>query len=183
MATTIRSLREDHTGSPVFLHYKTNGSVDMRFWIGAQAYFLPISLILKALVETNDREIYEKVVFGNNFHTSIDVTEEVQTMLQQGKYKVNSLAETLNTQQQCLDYIGKEFKALFSKEGKHQDISNVEAAHVVFKQYMLVHLDSLQDKFECLMYGHFITVNFVDTCYRNCTLWQRTKSNRKVWTR
>jgi hypothetical protein len=59
-------------------------------------------------VDTTDKEIFEKTVFGNNFHKGMDIAEEVQTMLQRGKFEGGATEnlETLNTRKQCLNYIG-----------------------------------------------------------------------------
>ena len=55
----IRSVRRDQTSQTNVLHYLNDGNVTFRFSWRKNEYLVPVMMILKALVETNDREIFE----------------------------------------------------------------------------------------------------------------------------
>lgn len=58
----IRSVRQDQTSQTNVLHYLSDGNVTFRFSWRKNEYLVPVMMILKALVETNDREIFEGIV-------------------------------------------------------------------------------------------------------------------------
>ncbi|KAL8500732.1 hypothetical protein ACS0TY_020352 [Phlomoides rotata] len=57
-AVVIRCVREDQSAVTVKLYYLNNGSARLGFWIQGREYLLPVGIILKALTETTDHEIY-----------------------------------------------------------------------------------------------------------------------------
>ena len=62
MACTIRCVRPDQTSQTVTLHYLNDGTCNLRFLIRKQEYFIPIVVLMKALINTTDRDIYERIV-------------------------------------------------------------------------------------------------------------------------
>ena len=54
----IRSVRPDQTSQTNVLHYLSDGNVTFRFSWRKNEFLVPVMMILKALVETNDREIF-----------------------------------------------------------------------------------------------------------------------------
>ena len=63
-ATLIRSVRPDQTSQTNVLHYLDDGNVTFRFSWRKNEFLVPVMMIMKALVETNDREIFEDLVGG-----------------------------------------------------------------------------------------------------------------------
>ncbi|KAK3006319.1 hypothetical protein RJ639_015928 [Escallonia herrerae] len=57
-AVVIRCVRKDQSAVTVKLYYLSNGSARLGFWIQGKEYLLPVGVILKALVDTTDHEIY-----------------------------------------------------------------------------------------------------------------------------
>ena len=57
----IRSVRPDQTSQTNVLHYLSDGNVMFRFSWRKNEFLVPVLMVLKALAETNDREIYEGV--------------------------------------------------------------------------------------------------------------------------
>ena len=61
----IRSVRPDQTSQTNVLHYLNDGNVTFRFSWRKNEFLVPVVMILKALIETNDREIFDGIV-GND---------------------------------------------------------------------------------------------------------------------
>eukprot|EP00959_Pyramimonas_sp_CCMP1952_P088031 1841973-Pyramimonas_sp.AAC.1 len=62
LAASMRCVRSDTTSVTVRLHYLTDGRANLAFSLRKREYFIPAALLLKALVDTTDREIYDKIV-------------------------------------------------------------------------------------------------------------------------
>ena len=64
-ATVIRCTRQDNTSLTVGLHLLTSGSARLRLTIRKSEYFIPLVLLLKALRQCSDAEIYERACGGD----------------------------------------------------------------------------------------------------------------------
>ena len=63
----IRSVRPDQTSQTNVLHYLNDGNVTFRFSWRKNEYLVPVVMVLKALIDTNDREIFEGLIgFGGS---------------------------------------------------------------------------------------------------------------------
>ncbi|KKK17391.1 hypothetical protein AOCH_002024 [Aspergillus ochraceoroseus] len=148
----IRSVRPDQTSQTNALHYLSDGNVTFRFSWRKNEYIIPVVMILKALVETNDREIFEGIV-GSASSEGIKntfVTDRVELLLRTYKaYRIHSRAE-------CRSFIGEKFKPVL---GVPMDISNEEAGAEFLRKVVLPHLGNQNvsetqdyDKFKMLMF-------------------------------
>lgn len=102
----IRSVRPDQTSQTNVLHYLSDGNVTFRFSWRKNEYLIPVMMIMKALVETNDREIFEGIV-GSATSKGVNntfVTDRVELLLR--TYK----AYNLHTRSSCRAYLGEKFK-------------------------------------------------------------------------
>jgi DNA-directed RNA polymerase I subunit RPA2 len=79
-------------------HYLNDGTCTVRFLIRKQEFFLPATLLLKALGDATDLEIYEKVTHGDTNNTF--VTERIELNLREFKQF------GLDTRLECLAYLG-----------------------------------------------------------------------------
>ena len=102
---SIRSLRPDQTSQTNVLHYLTDGNVTFRFSWRKAEYLVPVMMILKALVETNDREICNGILGTSSKKATPNsfVADRVELLLR--TYK----AYDLKTRKQTLSYLGKHF--------------------------------------------------------------------------
>ena len=101
----IRSVRPDQTSQTNVLHYLTDGNVTFRFSWRKNEYLVPVMMILKALVETNDREIAEGIIGSSSSNTPNSfVSDRVELLLR--TYK----AYNLKTRSQTLAYLGEKFR-------------------------------------------------------------------------
>ncbi|KAJ4796363.1 DNA-directed RNA polymerase subunit beta [Rhynchospora pubera] len=150
-AVVMRCVRDDLSGVTLKLYYLQNGSARLGFWIGGREFLLPVGIVLKALIDTNDREIYasltsfysekykrEKGVVGTQL-----IGERAQIILDEAK------DHELFTRDQCLKHIGEYFQA--AMDGFERDSYEV-VAEAVLKNYIFVHLTNNHDKFNMLIF-------------------------------
>lgn len=148
----VRSVRPDETSQTNVLHYLNDGNVTFRFSWRKNEYLVPLMMILKALVETNDREIFEGLV-GPPTSRGIEntfLTERVELLLR--TYKTYSLYSKTQTRA----YLGEKFRVVLSVP---DTMSHYEAGTEFLRKIVLVHLgcvdvteDQNTDKFKMLLF-------------------------------
>lgn len=148
----IRSARPDQTSQTNVLHYLSDGNVTFRFSWRKNEYLVPVMMILKALVETNDREIFEGIVGGSSSKgvKNTFVTDRVELLLRTYKgYKLHGRSS-------CRAFLGEKFKPVL---GVPNDMSNEDAGTEFLRKIVLPHLGNQNvtraqdyDKFRMLMY-------------------------------
>jgi DNA-directed RNA polymerase I subunit RPA2 len=94
----IRCVRPDQSSHSISIHYLNDGNCTVRFSYRKQEYMIPLVMVLKALVPTTDKEIYDSIVQEDDNNTF--VTDRVELMLRAMK------RYALYTQDQCLAFIG-----------------------------------------------------------------------------
>lgn len=138
----IRSVRADQTSQTNVLHYLNDGNVTFRFSWKKNEYLIPVMMILKALIETNDREIFDGIIGADTSDSFL--TDRIELLLRTYQQNYN-----LYGQQETLAYLGDKFRIVF---GASPDVSDIEVGKEVLKRIVLVHLDSSADKFRMLMF-------------------------------
>ena len=132
-ACVIRCVRPDQSAVSVSLHYLTDGGAMIRFSLQKQEFFIPVILLLKALMETSDREIYDRVVCGNK--------DDAFTA---GRIEMN-LRESkkfgLFTKEQHLAYIGSRFRTILQMP---PCITDVQVGVYLLRRYIFVHLSKAE---------------------------------------
>lgn len=138
----IRCVRPDQTSQTNVLHYLNDGGVTFRFSWRKNEYLVPVMMILKALVETNDREIFNGIV-GTETKNSF-LTDRLELLLRTFKvYGVSS-------RQENLAYLGDKFRVVM---GASPDLSDAEVGEEVLRRIVLVHLgDDNRAKFRMLLF-------------------------------
>lgn len=148
----IRSVRPDQTSQTNVLHYLSDGNVTFRFSWRKNEYLVPVMMILKALVETNDREIFEGLIgsSGPNVVHDTFMSERIELLLR--TYK----SYNLHGRGRNRAYLGAKFKPVL---GVPHDISDQEAASEFLRKVVLVHLGNVEvtesqnnDKFRMLLF-------------------------------
>ena len=130
-ATVIRCTRQDNTSLTVGLHLLTSGSARLRLTIRKSEYFIPLVLLLKALRQCSDAEIYERACGGD---ASDDfVSDRMQSALREhADYK-----EPLHTCAQCLAFLGAKFRPVLRPPAR---LSDVEVGELLIRRHVLVHI-------------------------------------------
>ncbi|KAH7555821.1 DNA-directed RNA polymerase I polypeptide 2 [Bipolaris maydis] len=149
----LRSMRPDQTSQTNALHYLSDGNVNFRFSWRKAEYLVPICMILKALVETNDREIFEGLVGAagsEGLEQKQFVTDRVELLLR--TYKVYGLHSKAKTRA----YLGEKFKVVMQLPA---DVTDEEAGTEFLRKIVLPHLGCVNvtpaqdaDKFRMLLF-------------------------------
>eukprot|EP00762_Andalucia_godoyi_P006323 ANDGO_05931.mRNA.1 DNA-directed RNA polymerase I subunit rpa2 len=134
-----RSVRPDQTSVNNLLHYLTTGEVLYGFTISKQQFFIPVVLMLKAMKNCTDAEIFDHVVAGQYSNTFL--TERVELVLEEAR----SRYPNCNTQAQCLAFLGSRFRSRLRMNSK---ISDLEAGIELLRKNILVHLLSGDAKYD-----------------------------------
>ncbi|EDQ84628.1 uncharacterized protein MONBRDRAFT_12630 [Monosiga brevicollis MX1] len=138
----MRCVRPDQSAQTVVVHYKNDGTCTLGFSYRKQQYLIPAILLLRALSGVSDRQIFMDIVRGDMSNSFL--VERVEIMLRQ------YTRERLFSQQACLAYLGNLFKVILNL---HPETSDVEAAHILFKRVLLVHIapNDFQAKYRVLV--------------------------------
>jgi DNA-directed RNA polymerase I subunit RPA2 len=142
-AIVTRCVRRDQTSVTVSVHYLLNGDCTVRFALRRVSYFIPALILLRALVDTTDRAIYEKILQGDTENTF--VSDRIEAMLREWA----THTPPCDTRAQCLAYIGSRFRSGLDLPERWTDI---QAGETLLRKYLFVHLDSMEDKFNFLIF-------------------------------
>jgi DNA-directed RNA polymerase I subunit RPA2 len=127
-ACQIRCVRPDQSSKTLTLHYLSSGSATLRFSLRKQEFFVPVLLLLKALVDCTDREIYDRLVQGHTDNAWL--TDRVELMLRSG------LHSGLRSREEVLRYLGRNFRIMTRVEPSVRD---EEVGRLVLRDVLFVH--------------------------------------------
>ena len=153
LGVEIRSVRPDQTSQTNALHYLSDGNVNLRFSWRKAEYLIPVVMVLKALVETNDRDIFEGIVGAADSEGLAEkqfVTDRVELLLR--TYKVYGLHSRAMTRA----YLGEKFRVVLQIP---EDTSDEDAGTEFLRKIILPHLGAHNvtdrqdtDKFRMLLF-------------------------------
>ncbi len=101
---------------------------------------IPLVLVLKALTEASDKEIFEGIVQGEYDNTFI--TDRVELLLRSTK------VWKLHSGKACLEYLGQKFRVVLNCP---EDWSDLQVGGYLLSKVVLVHLPSAREKFRMLL--------------------------------
>ncbi|XP_028784333.1 DNA-directed RNA polymerase I subunit 2 isoform X2 [Neltuma alba] len=150
-AVSIRCVRADQSSVTVRLYYLRSGSARLGFWLKGREFLLPVGIVLKALVDTTDHEIYVNLTCCyNEKHEKGKGAVGTQLVGERAKIILDEVRDLSRfTRLQCLEYIGEYFQPLM--DGLDHD-SYPTVAETVIKDHIFVHLDNNFDKFNLLIF-------------------------------
>ncbi len=137
----IRCVRPDQTACTNTLHYLTTGGATLRFAWRKNEYMIPLVLVLKALTDASDREIFEGIVQGE--HDNTFLTDRVELLLRSAK------TWGLHSGVDCLAYLGEKFRVVL---GCPEDWPHHMVGNYLLRRVVLVHLPKPRDKFALLLW-------------------------------
>lgn len=119
-AVVIRCVRADQSSLSIRLYYLHNGSARLGFWLRGREYLLPVGIVLKALIDTTDREIYVNLTSCyNEKYAKGKGAVGTQLVGERAKIILDELRDlSLFTRRQCLEYIGSQRDTLQGPFGK-----------------------------------------------------------------
>ncbi|GJM88493.1 hypothetical protein PR202_ga04564 [Eleusine coracana subsp. coracana] len=131
-AVVIRCVQGDQSSVTLKLYYLQNGSARLGFWLGGREFLLPVGIVLKALIDTSDREIFTSLACCYS-----------------SKYKNGEEKGVVSTQLICERAQRQYFRSVM--EGFEKDDYET-VAKAVLKDYIFVHLKYNHDKFNLLIF-------------------------------
>lgn len=148
----IRCVRPDQTSQSNVLHYLNDGNITFRFSWQKNEYLIPVMMLLKALVETNDKEIFESIVGTTGLESAKNtyLIDRVELLLR--TYR----AYGLQTKSKTRANLGEKFRTVL---GVPSSMSNFECGTEFVRKIVLVHIGCVnvtekqdKDKFNMLIF-------------------------------
>lgn len=138
LAIQMRCVKPDQSSKTITLHYLHNGSINLRFSHRKQEYFIPVVLLLKAMCDVSDREIYDAIVAGQTNNAFL--TDRVELMLRAG-HVLNFAAPTTagGAKQKILEYLGKSFRIVMRPEAS---VSDADIGRDLLHDNLFVHCNA-----------------------------------------
>uniref|UniRef100_A0A182Y5R7 DNA-directed RNA polymerase subunit beta n=1 Tax=Anopheles stephensi TaxID=30069 RepID=A0A182Y5R7_ANOST len=140
----IRCVRNDQHSTRNVLHYLTNGTAKLMINISKGLSFIPVMMILKALGNHSDNEIYRKLVDG--FEDDQYYKRCIMNMLRELH------EEGMHKSQDCRSYIGTLLRPLTMYLNVPKWYTDEQIGHYILEHCVLIHLDSVEDKFQLLVH-------------------------------
>ncbi|KAF2671014.1 putative DNA-directed RNA polymerase I subunit beta [Microthyrium microscopicum] len=149
----IRSVRPDETSQTNVLQYLNDGNIIFRFSFRKLEYLVPFVLIAKALVETNDREIFEAIVGpagSKGLKEKQWAMDRAELLLRTyKKWNIHGMSKTRA-------YLGNKFRVALML---HDDFTDEEVGTEFLRKIVLPHLGCVgvtqsqnMDKFKMMMF-------------------------------
>ena len=138
----MRSVRKDQTALTTTIHYCNDGEILYRFSWRKNEYTVPILLIMRALEQVSDRDIFERITMGD--YDNSFLTDRVEMLLR--SYRKYSMY----TQHECVEFLGSKFSAMLDSP---EDASTTDVAKEFLKRVVYVHLDDDKSKFDLMLFN------------------------------
>jgi DNA-directed RNA polymerase I subunit RPA2 len=157
---TMRCVKPDQSAITITLHYVTNGGVMLRFAVLKQEFLIPIVLILRALRETTDSELFDKLTMLDRDNTYL-VTRVEMLLRESAEFASFSPAEALIYLGKCvlIPSLDMAPHAWFLAGARFRSVlriiptrSDEDVGRELVERYVCVHLASYADKQECLFH-------------------------------
>ena len=156
----IKSVRNDEYTCTNILHYIEEGGATMEFIVGNGLFLCPVILLLRALKETTDREIYNTILRGNK---NKFLSKRIELMLRESKSQPYG-----RTQKECLSFIGDKFRRYIRYKSKYDSDQNIGME--LLDKTMLVHCTNNLDKFNLICLGLNKLYSYVEGKLKSQTL-------------
>ena len=121
----MKCVREDLTSQTLTVHYLNDGNCLVRLLIRKQEFMIPAILIIKALLDTPDIQIYNRIVRGNIKNSKL--RECVEVLIAEGK------TYSFTRRSQYLELLGSRFRDLLG-------FTDEEVGQVFIIDYILIHI-------------------------------------------
>lgn len=151
MGVLIRCVRPDQSSVSVRVYYLQYGGSTLAFSLRRQEFLIPVGIILKALSNTQDKEIFELLTsIYHERNTGKRGAVGTQLVIQRAQIILEEVKQVgLFTRLQCLEYIGERFRPIL--DGVEDQPAAVVGERVL-EDYIFVHLDTSHDKFNLLIF-------------------------------
>lgn len=132
-AVMVRCVRPDGTSQTVALHMLATGGATLRVTISKQEFFIPVLMLLKALRECTDAEVYKRVLGGDEADSY--VSDRIQAILREHA----AYEEPLHSSSQNLACLGRLFRPVLRPPAR---LTDLEVGQTLLRRFIFVHLPS-----------------------------------------
>jgi len=135
-----RGAKKDESSVTNVIHYVLDGTATVEIIHRKAQYLFPAILLLRALKETTDREIYNKMMQDNWSNTFL--SDRVELMLRLSKKRC------INTQLEALSYLGSNFRMAM---GRSKYASDAEVGRFLLDRLLFVNCETFEQKFDLMV--------------------------------
>lgn len=139
-AVSMKCVREDLFAKTIYLHYCYDGNIFVNVMIRKAEYLIPVVIVLKALEEISDRQLYNMLVKG--YEGDSFVSERVEVLLNE------SVKRSVFSKAQCLSYLGLLLKNII--QANNPNYTHAQIGEIFLKEYIMVHCETNQEKITTL---------------------------------
>ena len=155
----MRCTRADQSSITVTMHYLNDGGATLRFVARKQEFLLPVILVAKALQDVSDKEIFDRVMQGDETNTFASTRMEL--LLRDAKHltatspgasstdKSKAPGVPLTTHKACVAYLGSLFRGFLPISDRTSDY---DAGLMLIDRYLFVHVQQPAAKLDCLLF-------------------------------
>ena len=139
----MKCVREDLTSQTITVHYLNDGNCLVRLLIRKQEFMIPAILIIKALLDVPDGQVYNRIVRGNNKNSKL--RECLEVLLSEGK------SYSFSRRSQYLELLGSRFRDLLGFS--ESEMTDEEIGLVFIRDFIPIHSNDNTEKFNirCLL--------------------------------
>ncbi|CAB3379485.1 Hypothetical predicted protein [Cloeon dipterum] len=136
----MRSVSEDLRSVNNVAHFILDGSCKFMFSHDKTLFFAPVSIIMRATTERTDVEIYSNLLHG------VEGDQYYQGCIRTNLREAHS--ENVHTKEEALAFLGQNFREKLRRLPTWY--TDVEIGRFVIEQCICIHVDTYEDKFECV---------------------------------
>lgn len=132
----MRCSRPDETSVTNTLHLLKDGNIIMRFAWRKREYLVPVMMIFKALIDTNDREVFEAIVGRGDSEAAkgARLVNQIEVLLR--TFKIYGLY----SKKQARSFLGSKFRGIM---GVPNAMSDFDVGTELLRKIILVHLGNV----------------------------------------
>jgi DNA-directed RNA polymerase I subunit RPA2 len=135
-AVSMKCVREDLFAKSLYLHYSYDGNIFLNVTIRKAEYLFPAVIVLKALEEISDRQLYNLLVRG--FEDDSFVSERVEVLINE------SHKRSVYSREQCLAYLGLLLKGII--QANNPSYTHAQVGEIFLQEYIFVHCSTNSEK-------------------------------------
>jgi DNA-directed RNA polymerase I subunit RPA2 len=140
-AVAMKCVRDDLFSQTIMLNYTHEGNIYANVMIRKVEYLIPVVIIIKALGDITDLQLYNTIVRGSTENSFI--SERVEVLLRETQKR------SLFTSAQCRAYLGFLLKSVIGVN--NPDLNHEQIGEIFLREYIMVHCDNNVDKINAIV--------------------------------
>eukprot|EP00004_Rigifila_ramosa_P026148 TRINITY_DN8009_c0_g1_i1.p1 TRINITY_DN8009_c0_g1~~TRINITY_DN8009_c0_g1_i1.p1 ORF type:complete len:1160 (-),score=300.19 TRINITY_DN8009_c0_g1_i1:2-3067(-) len=140
-AAVIRCVRPDQSSQSIYVHYLRDGTCTLRFSLRKNEFLIPAVLVLKALLNCTDLQIFTQIVGTETENTFL--TQRAESILS------DSVRMGLSSEQQACAHLGSRFRSVLNLTA---EVTDEQCGRHLLDNFVFVHLKNNSEKFTLLCY-------------------------------